>query len=324
MKTIELSVVVPVFREEEIIGEFHRRLNAVLETTGLAFEILYVDDQSDGPTVTLLKKIADGDGRVKVVSLSRNFGHQVALTAGIDLARGAAVVMLDGDLQHPPELIPTLIGKWREGYDIVYTIRQETKGISPMRRSASRLFYALMTRITEVDMDIHCADFRLMSRRAVEGFKQVRESARFIRGIVGWMGYRKIGIPFTSTERERGRSKYSPRKLFKFALDGILSFSVVPIRMISLVGLAVSGISFLYFLRILYYVFFSQQRSPANLPTLTLILFVSGIQLVMMGVLGEYLGQVFTETKNRPLYLVDEIYFSGEADGDSSPSGPAS
>lgn len=308
MKPIELSVVIPVYREEEVLPLFYQRLKAVLESLNLSYEMLFVDDQTDEPTVRLLKEIADEDACVKVISLSRNFGHQVALTAGIDHAAGAAVLMLDGDLQHPPELIPTLLDHWRQGYDIVYTIRQRTEGISPFKRVFSRLFYLLMSKIADVDMDFNCADFRLMSRKAVDGFKQVRERARFIRGIVGWMGYRKVGIPFTSVEREKGQTKYSPRKLLKFALDGILSFSVVPIRLISLLGLMISGISFLYFLRILYYVFFNQGKWPEHLPTLTLILFVAGIQLVMMGVLGEYLAQVFTETKNRPLYLVDEIY----------------
>lgn len=308
MNKMDISIVAPVYQEEGIIGDFYRELNQVLNGLRMQYEIIFVDDGSGRPTQQALQVIADGDPHVKVIRLSKNFGHQVALTAGIDNADGDAVITLDSDLQHPPALIPTLIDNWKKGYDIVYTIRQDTKGESFFKKATARIFYSLMSRITDIDMDANCADFRLMSRKAVEGFKKIRENTRFIRGIVGWMGYQKIGIPFEAGERIKGRSKYTIRKMLKFALNGILSFSVVPIRFISITGLLVSSISFLYLLRVGYFVLFTKEKMPNLLPITTLILFLVGVQMLMLGVIGEYLAEVFTESKHRPLYLIDEVY----------------
>lgn len=308
MQKIDISVVVPVYDEEDVIDLFYRELDSVLRKLKMSYEIIFVDDQSDTATLGELKRIQKKDPHVKVISLSRNFGHQIALTAGIDHASGEAVVMLDADLQHPPEVIPALIEHWRQGYDIVYTIREDVKGESFFKKSASHLFYALMSKVADIDMDFNTADFRLMSRKAVEGFKKINEKSRFIRGLVSWMGYKKIGLPFVGEGREHGKSKYSLRRLLGFALDGILSFSVFPIRVFSGIGIVISSLSFIYILRVLYFIFFTNERIPDLLPIATVILFVSGIQMVMLGVLGEYLAKVFTETKNRPLYLVDEFY----------------
>ncbi len=308
MNKCEISIVAPVYQEEEIIGEFHEKLTEVMRGVGLTYEVIYVDDGSGIATFNALKKIADSDQHVKILRLSRNFGHQAALTAGIDNASGDAVIMLDSDLQQPPALIPTLIKHWKDGYDIVYTVRDDVKGASFFKKLTASIFYRLMARITDVDMDMNCADFRLMSRKAVEGFKKIRENARFIRGLVGWMGYRKIAVPYIGLERKKGRSKYTLGKMFKFAMNGILSFSVAPIRLISLAGLFVSISSFLYLLRVAYFVLFEKQVIPDLLPITSLILFLVGVQMLMIGVLGEYLAEVFTQVKNRPLYLVDEIY----------------
>ncbi len=308
MKNKKISVVVPVFREEDIINQFYTELVKSLAECTYSYEIIFVDDQSDFGTLNMLKIIADKDPAVKIISLSKNCGHQVALTAGIDNALGDAVISMDGDLQHPPALIFELLKYWENGYDIVYTIRKDVKGVSIFKKFSSSLFYYLMSKITDVDMDFNCADFRLMSRKAVEGFKQIRENARFIRGIVGWMGYKKIGVPFVGLERTKGKSKYSLKKLTKFALNGIISFSVVPIRIISVIGMIISLFSFLYIIRILYFVVFNKATLPEWLPLMTIILFVLGIQMVMTGILGEYIAEIFTEAKKRPLYLVDEIY----------------
>lgn len=305
---IEISIVVPVYKEEEIIDEFYGRLADVMKKTNFNFEIIFVNDDYPGSkTMKVLKEIHLRDSRVRIIGLTRNFGHQIALTAGIDYARGEAVIMLDSDLQHPPDLIADLINHWKQGYDIVYTIRQDVLGETFFKKLFSRLFYYTMSKISDIDMGFNCADFRLMSRKAVEGFKKIRENTRFIRGLVSWMGYKKVGLPFVANERYRGKSKYSLRKNLAFALDGLLSFSNFPIRIISFIGILISLVSFVYIVRVAYFVMFAKEAIPDWLPITTIILFLSGIQMVMLGIIGEYIAKIFTETKNRPLYLVDEI-----------------
>jgi len=309
MKNLDISIVVPVYREEEIIEEFYSKLIKVMEKSGSVFEIIFVNDDYPGSeTMKKLKEIHNNDPRVVLIGLTRNFGHQMALTAGIDYARGEAVVTLDGDLQHPPELILTLIDNWKKGYDIVYTIRQDVFGETLFKKLSSKMFYLLMSKISDIDIGFNCADFRLMSRKAVNGFKTFKEKARFIRGIVGWMGYKRIGITYIAGERTKGETKYSTKKIVSFALNGILSFSTFPIRMISLFGLIISSVSFVYLLRVGYFVLFTKEKIPDMLPITTVILFLCGIQMLMMGIIGEYLAKVFTETKDRPLYLIDEIF----------------
>jgi glycosyltransferase involved in cell wall biosynthesis len=309
MKKIDISVVVPVYKEEEIVEEFYNQLIKIMEEIKIDFEIIFVhDDYSNTETMTILKNIHSRDPRVVIIGLARNFGHQIALTAGIDYARGKAVVMLDGDLQHPPELIITLIEYWRNGYDIVYTIRQDVLGETFFKKLSAKIFYLLMSKISNVDMGINCADFRLMSRKAVDGFKKMNEKSRFIRGLVSWMGYKKIGINYIAQARSKGETKYTLKKIIAFALDGILLFSNFPIRVISLVGLIISFTSFFYIVRVTYFVLFEKDKIPDLLPITSIILFLCGIQMVMLGVIGEYVAKIFTESKNRPLYLIDEIY----------------
>ena len=309
MNKIDVSIVVPVYREEEIIKDFYNELIKVMEKSGTFFEVIFVhDDFSSSETMQRLKEIYDGDSRVVILGLTRNFGHQVALTAGIDYARGGAVITLDGDLQHPPELILTLIDYWKKGYDIVYTIRDDVLGESFFKKFSAKMFYWVMSKISDIDMGINCADFRLMSRKTVNEFKKLRENARFIRGLVGWMGYKKIGVTYIGNERAKGKTKYSLKKIISFALNGIVSFSIFPIRLISLAGLMISGASFIYLLRVTYYFLFTEEIIPNMLPITTIVLFLSGIQMLMLGVIGEYIGKIFTETKNRPIYLIDEVY----------------
>jgi dolichol-phosphate mannosyltransferase len=216
-------------------------------------------------------------------------------------------------------VIPQLIAKWREGNDIVYTIREDASSTGVARRAASKAFYGLMRKVSDVELDFNCADFRLMSRKAVDGFRRFPERARFIRGMVRWMGYRSVAVPFASGDRVHGETKYSLRRLFRFALDGILSFSVVPIRLIGLMGLITSALSLVYILRIIYFVVAGSGQLPDTLPVTTLILFVGGIQMIMLGVLGEYLSRIFIESKQRPLYLIDEVFSAVE--GDNRPGG---
>ncbi len=309
MKNDTVSIVVPVYKEKEVIEEFYNELMKVMEYMRNNFEVIFVnDDTADSETMQILKKIHYSDERVRVISLSRNFGHQIALTAGIDYARGDAVIMLDGDLQHPPKLIPAMIDYWKQGYDIVYTIREDVLGENTLKKLFSKMFYLTMAKITNIDIGFNCADFRLMSRKAVEGFSRIKEKTRFIRGLIGWMGYRRIGISFVAQERNKGKSKYSFRKSLALALDGILSFSNFPIRIISSAGILISLLSFIYMMRIAYFVYIEKGIIPDWLPISSIILFLSGIQMVMLGILGEYVAKIFTETKNRPLYLIDSIY----------------
>lgn len=309
MKKIDISIVVPVYKEEEIIIDFYNEVIQVMEKSGVIFEVIFVhDDNSSSETMQKLVKLHENDSRVVIIGLSRNFGHQVALTAGIDYARGEAVVTLDGDLQHPPELILTLIDYWKKGYDIVYTIREDVLGVSFLKKFSAKWFYLVMSKISDIDMGINCADFRLMSRKTVNEFKKLREKSRFIRGLVGWMGYKKIGVTYVGNERVKGETKFSLRKIISFALNGILSFSNFPIRIISIAGLIISSVSFLYLIRVIYYFIFTDELIPNMLPITTILLFLSGIQMLMLGIIGEYIAKVFSESKNRPLYLIDEIY----------------
>lgn len=309
MKKIDISVVVPVYREEEIIDDFYNELIRVMEKSATVFEIIFVnDDLSNSQTMRKLQQIHNNDNRVVLIGLARNFGHQIALTAGIDYARGDAVVMLDADLQHPPELILALIDNWKKGYDIVYTIREDVLGETLFKKISAKIFYSLMSKISDTEIGFNCADFRLMSRKTVDEFKKLRETSRFIRGLVGWMGYKKIGIPYIAQQRSKGASKYSLRKIFTFALNGLLSFSNFPIRLISFIGLIISSTSFLYLIRVAYYFLFTKEEIPNLLPIITIILFLCGIQMLMIGIIGEYVAKIYSETKNRPLYLIDEIH----------------
>ncbi|MBN1384706.1 MAG: glycosyltransferase family 2 protein [Elusimicrobia bacterium] len=312
MKNVKYSVVVPVYREEDIIINFFKELNSVMNTLKDPYEIIFVDDQTDTNTVKKIKEVCDTNPQVKLVNLSRNFGHQVALTAGIDLAKGDAVIMLDGDLQHPPSLLPELIDYWKDGYDVVYTVRQDHKGTSFFKRIAAYLFYTILNKISDIDVKFNCADFRLMSRKAVESLKKFREHSPFLRGLVNWMGYKRIGIPFESAKRAGGTSKYSYSRLFKFAMDGIIPFSEFPIRIITVFGLIVAVCSFIYIFAIIYYYFFSGVVVPGWYTLIGAILLLGGVQIVMIGIVGEYIAKIFYEVKNRPLYLIDEIYGSCE------------
>jgi dolichol-phosphate mannosyltransferase len=309
MKRDYISIIVPVYKEEKVIESFYAELKNVLKKIDFDHELIFInDDHPDSETLSILKRLSGFDDTLKIISFTRNFGHQMALSAGLDYATGSAVLMLDADLQHPPSLIPKMIDYWKKGYDIVYTVRDDSMGVSLFNKIASPIFYKIINKISDTDIGFNCSDFRLMSRKVVDNFKRLKENARFIRGMVGWMGHKKIAVKFVCNKREMGRSKYSFKRKLRFALDGILSFSNFPIRIISLLGLVVSFMSFLYIIRIFIYIFFSHEPIPHYLPAITTMLFLSGIQMLMLGVLGEYIAKIFSETKNRPLYLIDEIY----------------
>jgi len=299
---IKYSFVVPVYNEQEVIEKFHERLTAVADGLGENYEIVMVDDGSTDDTPDLLAKLAQMDRHVKVVEFSRNFGHQVAITAGYDFAEGQAVICLDADCQHPPELIPQLIEKWTEGYEVVYTVREDTSGISPIRRGLGRMVYRFIRLVSGSDLADQ-ADFRLMDRCAVRALRTAREQARFVRGLVKWIGFRQIGVKYKADERAAGQSKYSLRQLARMAGAGIFNFSLGPLRLAGFLGAIMVAAALIY--AILAPCLWAFGLSTGPWWTLSAaIVGIFGLQFVLIGVLGEYVGRTFEESKSRPLYVI--------------------
>jgi polyisoprenyl-phosphate glycosyltransferase len=301
----ELSVVVPAFNEEANVETMHRRLVAALDGVVESLEILFVDDGSTDATWSRVRELAASDGRVRGIRFARNFGHQAALTAGVDAANGRAVVIIDGDLQDPPEVIPEMVARWREGSEVVYGQREEREGETWFKLATAALFYRILRGITNVDIPVDTGDFRLMGPRAVSAFRALPERNRFIRGLVSWIGFPQTAVRYRRQARSQGATKFPVRKMLRFALDGITSFSYFPLRLATWTGFAVSIFAFLYILVVL--VLKAVGVSWLGYTSLMAsILFLGGVQLLMIGIMGEYLGRIFDEVKRRPLYLVGE------------------
>jgi glycosyltransferase involved in cell wall biosynthesis len=298
-----LSVVAPACNEQDLIAEFHRRTVAALE--GLPFELIVVDDGSTDDTPRLLREIAAQDDRVRVVTLSRNFGHQAAITAGLDRARGEATVMIDADLQDPPEVIPEMIDPWREGADIVYGVRRRRVGETRFKLITARWFYGLMSRLSQVPIEPNAGDFRLLDRNALDALNSMRERDRFIRGMTSWIGYRQVPIEYDRDARFAGETKYTTRRMLRFSLDAISSFSHVPLQAATVLGFIFSAIAFLA-IPVAIGFKIAGQFVPGIATVLLVVLLLGGIQLITVGIIGEYLGRVYDEVKRRPLYVVDE------------------
>jgi polyisoprenyl-phosphate glycosyltransferase len=302
----ELSVVIPVFNEEENITVLHSRLTAVLENTHTDYEIIFVDDGSSDNSLNQLQNLSVNDKRVLVVELARNFGHQVAISAGLDFARGEAVAVMDGDLQDPPEALPQFIAKWRQGYDVVYGIRERRKE-NWLKRIAYASFYRLLRRVSNIEIPLDSGDFCIMDRRVVDLLRGMPERNRFIRGIRSWVGLNQAGLPIERHARIAGKPKYTFRRLMLLALDGLVSFSYLPLRIITILGFSISLLS------IFAAVFYAVKRlitglGPPGFATLVVAVFLlAGVQLITMGVIGEYVGRIFEEVKQRPLYVVRKI-----------------
>jgi dolichol-phosphate mannosyltransferase len=302
-----LSLVIPCFNEEEVIGETLRRLQAFCAAaTALRIELIFVDDGSRDNTRELLRHHAAADPRIKLLGLARNFGHQIAVSAGIDAAAGDAVVLIDADLQDPPEVVHEMVAKWREGFDVVYGTRTERPGESAFKLATARGFYRLLNRLSDVPIPLDTGDFRLMSRRVVDTLKSMPERDRFVRGMVSWVGFRQTALPYRRAERFAGVSKYPLRKMLRFATDGILSFSIKPLQMSITMGLAAAmlsmvGIGYALFLRI-----FTSVWVEGWTALMIAVLFIGGVQLICVGILGEYVGRIYNEVKRRPLYVVSE------------------
>lgn len=301
-----LSVVVPLFNEEEGLIRLHERLHAVLRDLPLRSEILYVDDGSTDHSRQVVVQLRSHDPRVGLLSLSRNFGKEIAMTAGLDHAAGDAVVIIDADLQDPPELIPELVEKWREGYDVVYAVRMERDGESWLKKASASAFYRIIHHAASFEIPRDTGDFRLLSRRAVEALKRLPEQHRFMKGLFAWIGFRQVGVPYHREARQAGSSKWNYWKLWNFALEGITSFTTAPLRLASYLGGVIALLAFAYGLGIVIDTLVHGNPVPGYPSLMAVVLFLGGIQLLFIGILGEYLGRMFDESKRRPLYLVAE------------------
>jgi glycosyltransferase involved in cell wall biosynthesis len=302
----EISVAIPVFNEAQNLRPLVARLTSVLEAAAASFEIVFVDDGSCDETLAMLRELHAADPRLKAISFSRNFGKEIAIAAALDHARGQAVVLMDADLQHPPEVIPAFVAKWREGYRNVYGVRRDRSGDPLLRTLFTRLFYETFDRFGETPLPRGAGDFRLLDRQAIEALGRMRERARFSKGLFAWIGFKSIGVPFDVEERASGRSKFGFGRLLRFALDGLLSFSSVPLKVWAIVGMGVSAFALamagFYFTRTILF----GVDVPGYASLIVSIAFFGGIQLFSLGVLGEYIALIFAEVKGRPLYLVAE------------------
>lgn len=308
MKT--LDIILPVFNEEEVITEFHTILCAELDALASRYRchLIYVVDRCTDRSFSILKSLAERSPNMTVLHLSRRFGHQMSLVAGIDQSHGDAVIMMDSDLQHPPAVIPRLLEKFEEGYDVVHTIRHYDRRVGAFKQGSSRLFYWLQNSLSPVALQEGAADFRLVSRKVAYLFQSaVREQNQFLRGLFQWVGFRSTAVAFVSPPRTSGATKYSLLRLLEFSVWGITSFSKVPLRIASLLGFAMSSLSLLYGLWLVAEYFLAGHMPVGYTSLIVMILFLGGLQLSVLGILGEYLGSIFDEVKHRPLYIIDEV-----------------
>lgn len=299
-----ISIVVPVYNEEENIEHFYDAICKTMESVSYDFELVFVDDGSKDSSVFILDCLANQDERVRPLYLARNFGHQIALSCGLDHAKGDAVITMDGDMQHPPEFLPILLEKWEEGYEVVQTIRKTTEGVSWFKNRTSALFYQLINVMSKVRIQPGGSDFRLMDRCVVESFKLYRERARFIRGMIGAIGYKQIQIEFVAPKRFAGTSKFSLNKMMHFALDGITAYSKMPLRIAFYLGIICGLLSIVLTSHVMYIKWFTDEAVPGWATLSVSISLLGGIQLMGLGIIGEYVGRIFEEVKQRPLYFV--------------------
>ena len=303
---ITFSIVAPIFNELDNLPDLYRRVREVMSATRGTWELVLVDDGStDGSTESILQ-LAKQDKHVRSVIFARNFGHQVAITAGWDYARGEAVVIIDADLQDPPEAIPDMIAKWREGYEVVYAVRAEREGETWLKKTTAALFYRIVHRITDVKIPVDTGDFRLMDRKVVDVLKTMRERHRFPRGMSAWVGFRQIGVPYKRAARHAGVTKYPFKNMLKLALNAITGFSYFPLQLATYFGFAAAGLAIIAIPVVIIMRLVGHGTFLGQATTLIAVLFLGGVQLISMGVLGEYLGRIYDEVKGRPLYIVRE------------------
>lgn len=303
---ITYSIIAPIFNELENLPELYRRVCQVMDATGEPWELILVDDGSSDGSTEAIRQLAQSDPRVRPIIFARNFGHQIAITAGWDYARGDAVVIIDADLQDPPELIPELAKKWKEGYEVVYAVRAEREGETWFKKFTAALFYRLIRWITDVDIPLDTGDFRLMDRKVVNVLKQMRERHRFPRGMSAWVGFRQVGVTYKRAPRFAGETKYPFRKMLKLALNAITGFSYFPLQVATYFGFVSAALAILAIPVVIYLRMTGSQAFFGQATTLIAVLFLGGVQLISLGILGEYVGRIYDEAKGRPLYIVRE------------------
>ena len=301
-----LSIVVPIYNESLNLDGFFARLIPALEGAGEPFEVICIDDGSKDDSVAKLRLVNQADPRVKLLVFSRNFGKEAALSAGLANATGEAVIPIDADLQHPPEMIPQMVAKWREGYDVVYAVRRERTGQGIVSRLQAHAFYWLFEKLSEVQMPREVGDFRLLDRKVVDAINAMPERTRFMKGIFAWVGFRQVGIPYDQEERQFGETSFNLMRLLRFAFDGLVAFSDMPLRIWTVIGAVISGFAFFYIVVRLVRTLVYGIDVPGYESIIVIMLFLGGIQLITLGIIGHYLGRVFNEVKGRPLYIVRE------------------
>jgi len=300
------TIIAPIYNELENIPELYPRLRDVMEQTGQNWELILVDDGSTDGSTQIIHKLAENDARVRPVIFARNFGHQIAVTAGIDYSRGDAVIIIDADLQDPPEVILDLIEKWREGYEVVYAVRKEREGETWFKKTTAAVFYRLIHAITNVDIPLDTGDFRLMDSKVVSVLKNMREKHRFLRGMSAWVGFRQTGVEYKRKPRYAGKSKYPISKMMQFALNAITSFSYFPLQVATYIGFIAAGLSVLAIPVVALLRLTTGTALFGQATTLIIVLFLGGVQLISLGIIGEYIGRIYDEAKDRPLYIVAE------------------
>ncbi|MBC6700484.1 glycosyltransferase family 2 protein [Hymenobacter puniceus] len=303
---MDLSVIIPIYNEETNIPTLYDRLRGVLDPMGLRYEFIFVNDGSRDKSLQLVQTLALRDERVRFIDFSRNFGHQIAVTAGLDLAAGEAVVIIDADLQDPPELIVPLYQKLHEGYEVVYAKRRSRQGESAAKKLTAKLFYRILASITNISIPVDTGDFRIISRKVVDALKQMPEQNKFIRGQISWIGYRQTYIEYDRAERAGGETGYTYRKMIRLALDGITGFSDAPLKAATIGGFIVSGVAFLVMLYTLYARFVSEDYEPGWASLMVSILFLGGVQLIAVGIIGEYIARLSANVRQRPLYIISD------------------
>lgn len=306
MTKLTFSIIAPIYNELKNIPELYPRVRDVMDQTSETWELILVDDGSTDGSTDLIRELANQDERVRPVIFARNFGHQIAVTAGLDYSRGDAVVIIDADLQDPPEAILALIEKWREGYQVVYAVRSEREGETWFKRVTASLFYRMIFRITDVNIPLDTGDFRLMDRSVVDVMNQMREKHRFLRGMSSWVGFKQIGVEYKRKARFAGETKYPFKKMFKLALNAITSFSYFPLQLATYLGFIAAGLSVLAIPIVAILRLTTGTALLGQATTLIIVLFLGGVQLISLGIIGEYIGRIYDEAKGRPLYVVAE------------------
>ena len=307
------SIIIPLYNEEEVVEECIKRVNGVCRTLDGDYEIIFVNDGSADKTVELTLAACQANPKIKLLSFSRNFGHQIAITAGMDHAKGDAVIVMDADLQDPPEVIPKLINRYNEGYDVVYAVRSERKGETIFKRWTSKVFYRFLRFMCNIDIPVDTGDFRLISRKVCDVMKSLTERNRYVRGLVSWVGFKQAAVEYVREERFAGETKYPLRKMLKLSMDGITSFSTKPLTLSKNLGFVTAAAGFIYMIIVILNKFVFGKTVAGWASLAVLILLIGGIQLIMLGVVGEYIARIFDESKNRPLYIIEDKYnFDGE------------